>query len=312
MKADRIEPAYLKLYREGLLSSRAQLALEMLKDCRLCPRACHVDRLDKHEASLSGQQGVCRTGALARVASAHPHFGEETPIVGSGGSGTIFFSSCNLYCCFCQNFEISHLAEGDEVIPRQLAVMMLRLMQSGCHNINFVTPSHVVPQILQALCIAVEQGLNIPLVYNSGGYDSADTIRLLDGVFDIYMPDFKFWDNAWAMRFCRAPDYREQATAAIKEMHRQVDDLVMDHDGIAIRGLLIRHLVMPNDIAGTYEIMTFLAEEISRDTYVNIMAQYRPGGKAMGDTMINRRITPAEYAAAVREAATAGIHRLDR
>ena len=305
METDSREPAYLKLYREGLLVLRAQQAMELLKDCCLCPRACHVDR-------PSGEQGVCRTGSLARVASFHAHFGEEAPLVGSGGSGTIFFSSCNLLCTFCQNFEISHLREGEEVEPQQLAAMMLRLMQRGCCNINFVTPSHVVPQILQALVIAVGQGLNIPLVYNSGGYDSVDTIRLLDSVFDIYMPDFKFWEESRATRFCRAPDYREQAQAAIGEMHRQVGDLVMDQKGVAVRGLLVRHLVMPDGIAGTRDVMDFLAGEISPDTYVNVMAQYHPSGKAADDPMINRRITPAEYAAAVREAVAAGIRRLDR
>jgi putative pyruvate formate lyase activating enzyme len=305
VKTDRREPAYLRLYREGLLASRADQILELLKDCRLCPRACRVNR-------LSGEQGVCRTGSLAKVAGFCAHFGEEAPLVGSAGSGTIFFSSCNLYCSFCQNFEISHLGEGEEAEPRQLAAMMLRLMQRGCHNINFVTPSHVTPQILQALVIAVGQGLHIPLVYNSGGYDSADTIRLLDGVFDIYMPDFKFWEETWATRFCRAPDYREQTKAAIREMHHQVGELVMDKAGIAVRGLLVRHLVLPDGMAGTREIMTFLAEEISQDTYVNVMAQYHPCGKAAGDPMINRRVTHAEYAAAVREAVAAGIKRLDR
>lgn len=305
MKKGRREPAYLKLHREGQLTSRAQQAVELLKDCRLCPRACHVDR-------LAGEPGVCRTGARARVASVHPHFGEEAPLVGSAGSGTIFLSSCNLLCSFCQNFEISHLREGDDVEPQQLAAMMLRLMKLGCHNINFVTPSHVVPQILQALVVAVGQGLNLPLVYNSGGYDSADTIRLLDGVFDIYMPDFKFWEENRATRYCRAPDYREQATAAIREMHRQVGDLVMDNAGIAVRGLLVRHLVMPNGLAGTREVMTFLAGEISPDTYVNVMAQYHPCGKAADDPLIDRRITPAEYAAAVRQTVAAGIKRMDR
>jgi putative pyruvate formate lyase activating enzyme len=305
MTTKRCEPSYLKLYREGQLPSRVRQALDLLKDCRLCPRECHVDR-------LSGELGVCRTGARASVASFHPHFGEEAPLVGSAGSGTIFFSSCNLFCSFCQNFAISHLGEGEEVDPHRLAAMMLHLMKRGCHNINLVTPSHVVPQILQALSIAVGQGLNIPLVYNSGGYDSADTIRMLDGVFDIYMPDFNFWEEAWATRFCQAPDYREQATAAIREMHRQAGDLVLDHAGLAVRGLLVRHLVMPNGLAGMREVMTFLAEEVSPDTYVNVMAQYHPCGKTTGDPMIDRRITPAEYAAAVREAVAAGIRRLDR
>lgn len=304
MEKNRCEPAYLKLYREGQLSLRAQQAVELLRDCRLCPRACQVDR-------LSDEQGICRTGARAGVASFHAHFGEEAPLVGSAGSGTIFFSSCNLFCSFCQNFDISHLREGNEAEPHRLAAMMLRLMLLGCHNINFVTPSHVVPQILQALVIAVGQGLNIPLVYNSGGYDSVDTIRLLDGVFDIYLPDFKFWEERWATRFCRAPDYRERAKAAIREMHRQVGDLVVDRAGIAVRGLLVRHLVMPDGLAGTSEIMAFLAREISADTYVNIMAQYHPCGQAAADPTINRRITHAEYTAAVSDAVAAGIRRLD-
>lgn len=304
MKTECQEPSYLRLYREGRLPERAQQALEILKDCCLCPRECHVDR-------LSAERGVCRTGARAKVASFHPHFGEEGPLVGSAGSGTIFFSACNLLCSFCQNFDISHLREGDEVEPRRLADMMLRLDKLGCRNINFVTPSHVIPQILQALVIAVEQGLNIPLVYNTGGYDSMETLKILDGVFDIYMPDFKFWEEAWATRFCRAPDYRAHATAAIREMHRQVGNLTLNTEGAAVRGLLVRHLVMPNGTAGSREIMNFLAEKISVDTYVNIMSQYRPCGKAISDPLINRRITPEEYAAAVREAVSAGIKRLD-
>jgi putative pyruvate formate lyase activating enzyme len=305
MKTKRHEPAYIRLYREGKLASRAGQTMALLKDCCLCPRTCHVDR-------LSGKQGFCRTGALAKVASVHAHFGEEAPLVGSGGSGTIFMSSCNLLCSFCQNYEISHLREGDEVSPRQLASMMLHLKQHGCENINFVTPSHVVPQILQALCIAVEQGLDLPLVYNSGGYDSVETIRLLDGVFDIYMPDFKFWDHGRAERFCSAPDYRERAMAVIREMHRQVGDLVMAENGVAVRGLLVRHLVMPHGIAGTGDVMAFLATEVSPETYVNVMAQYRPCGKAVHDTLIGRRITTAEYTAAVQETLKAGIRRLDR
>lgn len=305
MTTKRNESSYLKLYREGQLLSRVRQALDLLQDCRLCPRECHVDR-------ISGELGFCRTGARASVASFHPHFGEEAPLVGSAGSGTIFFSSCNLFCSFCQNFEISHLGEGKEADPYDLAAMMLHLMKRGCHNINFVTPSHVIPQILQALVIAVEQGLNIPLVYNSGGYDRAETLKILDGIFDIYMPDFKFWEETWATRFCRASDYRVQATAAIREMHRQVGDLVMDEAGIAVRGLLVRHLVMPHGIANTTGIMTFLTETISPDTYVNVMAQYHPCGTAISDPMINRRITPEEYATAVRDAIAAGIHRLDR
>jgi putative pyruvate formate lyase activating enzyme len=197
------------------------------------------------------------------------------------------------------------------VEPENLAVMMLSLQRRGCHNINFVTPTHVAPQILQGLSIAIEHGLNVPLVYNTGGYDKAETLKILDGIFDIYMPDFKFWDAKWSERFCKAPDYRKIAVAAIKEMHRQVGDLIVDEAGIAVKGLLVRHLVMPNDVAGTREIMEFLAEKISKDTYVNVMDQYHPCGKAIGDPAINRRIIRNEYIAALRLAKEAGLHRLD-
>ena len=229
------EPAYLKLYREGVLQERAREAVERLRECRLCPRECGVNRLE-------GEQGFCQTERRAMVSSAGPHFGEESPLVGSHGSGTIFFSSCNLLCSFCQNYDISHLREGAEVEPGTLAGAMLQLARGGCHNINFVTPSHVVPQILEALIPAVEGGLSVPLVYNTGGYDSVETLKLLDGVFDTYMPDFKFWDNEWAKRFCLADDYRERAMEALREMHRQVGDLEIDEAGVATRGLLVRHL----------------------------------------------------------------------
>ena len=298
------EASYLKLYREEKLQERIDHAVEMMKDCTVCPRDCHVDR-------LSGKLGFCRTGKNARVASLHAHFGEEAPLVGTHGSGTIFFRSCNLLCCFCQNYDISHDANGGEVEPKDLAGMILSLQKRGCHNINFVTPSHVVPQILQALVIAIEYGLNVPLVYNTGGYDKAETLKILDGIFDIYMPDFKFWDEKWAEKFCKAADYRKMAAAAIKEMHRQVGDLVVDESGIAVKGLLVRHLVMPNGVANTRKIMEFLAEKISKDTYVNIMDQYHPCGKAMWDPMINRRINRSEYSEAVQLARDAGLHRLD-
>jgi len=299
-----MEPSYLKLYRNGELSARLEKAIGMMKACRLCPRECGVNRLE-------GETGICRTGRKAKVASFNAHFGEEGPLVGRYGSGTIFISSCNLLCTFCQNYEISHLAEGTEVEPEQIAAMMVHLAERGCHNINFVTPSHVVPQILEALVPAIEQGLDVPLVYNSGGYDSAETLRLLDGVFDVYMPDFKFWDGTHADRFCKAPDYREVAVEAIKEMHRQVGDLVLDEEGIAVKGLLVRHLVMPMQVAGTREIMDFLAKEISPDTYVNVMDQYRPCGDAGKDPSINRRLTSREYREAVDAAQKAGLARLD-
>jgi putative pyruvate formate lyase activating enzyme len=258
-----------------------------------------------------GETGFCSTGKRAKVASFNAHFGEEDPLVGRHGSGTIFISSCNLLCSFCQNYEISHLAEGEEVDAKDIASMMIHLYQMGCHNINFVTPTHVVPQIVEALIPAIEQGLDIPLVYNSGGYDSEETFALLDGIFDIYMPDFKFWDDTRAETYCNAAEYRMRAIEAIREMHRQVGDLMSDEDGIAIKGLLVRHLVMPNNVAGTEEIMEFLATEISKNTYVNVLDQYRPCGTAHEDEMINRRLTAKEYTEAVEAAKKAGLTRLD-
>ena len=298
------EPSYLRLYRDGELAARIEKGFALMESCRLCPRQCGVNRLD-------GETGYCRTGRRARVASFNAHFGEEAPLVGNRGSGTIFFSSCNLLCSFCQNYDVSHLNQGVEVGAARIAAMMIELMENGCHNINFVTPTHTVVQILEALIPAIEQGLNLPLVYNSGGYESVETLALLDGVFDIYMPDFKFWEDRWAQRFCKAPDYREHAKAAIREMHRQVGDLLVDSAGIAVQGLLIRHLVMPNDVAGTDRVMDFLANEISVETYVNMMDQYRPLGDADADDLINRRLAPEEFRRAVGEARDAGLSRLD-
>ena len=299
-----MEPSYLKLNLKGELSTRLDIALDQMESCEICPRACGVNR-------LKGETGFCGIGRKAKIASYNPHFGEEAPLVGRFGSGTIFISSCNLLCTFCQNFDISHLAEGVEVEPEQMAEIMVQLAERGCHNINFVTPTHVVPQILEALPLAIEKGLRVPLVYNSGGYDSEKTIKLLDGIFDIYMPDFKFWEKKWADRFCKAPDYRDVVIKAIKEMHRQVGDLATDEDGIAYRGLLVRHLVMPNNVSGSQEIMEFLAKDISPDTYINVMDQYRPCGRADRDEMINRTLTPQEYNAAVEAAINAGLTRLD-
>jgi putative pyruvate formate lyase activating enzyme len=258
-----------------------------------------------------GETGFCTTGRHAKAASFGPHFGEEAPLVGEHGSGTIFFSSCNLLCTFCQNSDISHGADGVEVGPGEIAGMMLDLARRGCHNINFVTPSHVVPQILEALVLAADAGLDLPLVYNTGGYDAVETLRLLEGVFDIYMPDFKFWDPEPAQTFCHAPDYRDVACTAILEMHRQVGDLVMDDGGIALSGLLVRHLVMPGGLAGTEGVMRFLAAQVSRKTYVNVMDQYHPCYRAGDDPRIDRRITAAEYEVALETARRAGIHRLD-
>ena len=252
-----MEPSYLRLYRKGRLLERVKEALKFLESCELCPRKCGVNR-------LAGETGYCKTGKNAIVASYSPHFGEESPLVGIHGSGTIFISSCNLLCSFCQNFEISHLREGVEVDPEQIAEIMIRLEEMGCHNINFVSPTHVVPQLLESLIIAVDRGLKIPLVYNSGGYDRVEVLEILDSVFDIYMPDFKFWDKEWSERYCNAPDYREAAISAVHEMHRQVGDLVIDERGIAQKGLLIRHLVMPENVSGTSKIMGFIGEEISK------------------------------------------------
>ncbi len=298
------EPSYIKLHREGRLKGRIEKALALLQDCHLCPRDCGVDR-------TRGELGYCKTSRYAGVASFNPHFGEEAPLVGRYGSGTIFFSSCNLLCSFCQNYDISHLRAGSATGPAGIASMMLSLAGSGCHNINFVTPSHVVPQILEALPDAIEGGLHVPLVYNTGAYDTVDTLKLLDGIVDIYMPDFKFWEQRHAKTYCAAQDYPEIARAAITQMHAQVGDLAIDKDGIAQRGLLVRHLVMPGGIAGTGEIMHFLAQKISPDTYVNIMDQYHPCFQADRDSTINRRITGEEYTRAIKAALDNGIKRLD-
>jgi putative pyruvate formate lyase activating enzyme len=246
------------------------------------------------------------------VSSYAPHFGEEDPLVGTGGSGTIFFTHCNLLCVFCQNYDISHRGEGDEVSSEGLAAIMIRLQAQGVHNINFVTPSHGVAQILEALPLAIEAGLHVPFVYNSSGYDSVETLELLDGIVDIYMPDLKFGDSEVARRYCDAPDYPERAQAALKEMHRQVGDLVINERGIAERGMLVRHLVMPEGKAGTYELMKFVAEEISQNTYVNIMNQYRPCGDVAQFSELTRAVTTAEYQQAMSSAQAAGITRLDQ
>jgi putative pyruvate formate lyase activating enzyme len=299
-----VEPSYLKTYRKGELAKRIERALNRMEACNLCPRDCGVNRLE-------GETGYCETGRRAKIAGYNAHFGEEAPLVGQHGSGTIFISSCNLLCNFCQNYEISHQREGVEVEPAQMAEMMVQLSERGCHNINFVSPSHVVPQILEALAHAIEMGLRVPLVYNSGGYDKKETLEMLDGIFDIYMPDFKFWEGKWSSRYCDAKDYREVARTAIREMHRQVGDLVMDDRGVAFQGLLVRHLVMPGDVAGTEKIMDFLARDISVNTYVNVMDQYRPCGEAHGDAFVNRRLRSQEFGMAMDAARKAGLKRLD-
>lgn len=295
--------AYRKLPPKEL-SDRVRRAEEILKCCILCPRNCMADR-------SAGIMGFCRTGNKPFVSSHNPHFGEEAPLTGTRGSGTIFFTHCNLGCIFCQNWSISHLGEGGEISFRALADIMLTLQDQGCHNINLVTPTHQAPMILRSLEIASAKGLKVPIVYNCGGYESVETLQLLDGVIDIYMPDLKFFDPAVAQRLAMAGDYPDIARAAVKEMHRQVGDLVMDENGIALRGLLVRHLVLPGGLAGTKEIVTFLADEISPDTYTNIMAQYYPCFKAAGHPPLDRRITEAEYRDAVDAAREAGLRRLD-
>ena len=300
-----MEPAYIRAYKENILQERIEKVIAILTNCTMCPRTCRVNR-------QAGELGVCRTGRQAMISSYGPHFGEEDPLVGRGGSGTIFFTHCNLLCVFCQNYNISHLGEGYEIEPGGLAAIMIRLQERGVHNINFVTPSHVVAQILEALPLAIKEGLHVPLVYNSGGYDSVETLELLDGIVGIYMPDLKFADSDVARRYCNAPDYPERAQAAVKEMHRQVGDLVVNERGIAERGVLVRHLVMPEGKAGTYELMKFLAEEISENTYVNIMNQYRPCGGATQFSELTRAVTPAEYRQALNDAQAAGISRLDQ
>ncbi|MHB8069817.1 MAG: radical SAM protein [Desulfobaccales bacterium] len=298
------EPAYLETQRRGLLQEKIAAASAILSQCRLCPRNCLVDR---HR----GERGLCRTGDQPLVSSYGPHFGEEDPLVGQHGSGTIFFSHCNLYCIFCQNYEISHGGEGEEISIPDLAAIMVLLQKRGCHNINFVTPSHQVAQILEALPLAIEGGLNVPLVYNTGGYDALETLKLLDGVIDIYMPDFKFWDPKVAEELCEASDYPEIARQALKEMHRQVGDLVLDEAGVARRGLLVRHLVLPDNLAGTREVMEFLAREISPHTYVNVMGQYRPCGRADSHPSLRKFLTGREHAEAQKLAREAGLTRLD-
>jgi putative pyruvate formate lyase activating enzyme len=305
IKTPNFEPAYLCADHEGRLSERIERAFKILESCSLCPRNCRVNR-------LKGQKGICRAGSLPEVCSYSPHFGEESPLVGHHGSGTIFLTHCNLRCLFCQNYPISHQGDGREVSFERLARMMLELQKMGCHNINFVTPTHYVPQILKALSVAIPLGLSVPLVYNTSGYDAIASLKLLDGVFDIYMPDFKFGASDPAKKFCQAPDYPDFARQAIKEMHRQVGDLSMDQNGVARRGLLVRHLVLPSGLAGTREVMHFLATEISRNTYVNIMDQYYPCGDIPPRSPLERRISTEEFEEALGIAGEEGLTRLDK
>lgn len=304
-RSEKFEPVYLKSERERKLASLEEELWAIFGACTCCPRECGADR-------LKGETGFCSSTARLKVYSAGPHFGEERPLVGRGGSGTIFFSNCNLLCCFCQNWEINHRGDGRYISHQALAEMMLELQQMGCHNINLVTPTHVVPHIVRALRIAIRMGLRLPLVYNTGGYDSLEVVRKLEGVVDIYLPDFKYQDGSLAAKYSSgAADYPQVAAAVIKEMHRQVGILRVDGRGVAERGLIIRHLVMPQNIAGTDRFVRWVAEELSPDTYVNIMGQYRPEHKAFDYPELSRRITADEYRQAVRWAREAGLRNLD-
>lgn len=298
-----ITPSYVELHKTGELHERVEAAYRLITPaCELCPRCCGIDR-------LAGQIGVCRTGPLPVVSSYGPHFGEEPPLVGINGSGTIFFGNCNLQCVFCQNYEISQGGDGRAVSIEDLANMMIYLARQGCHNINWVTPTHQLPQILSALEVAVEVGLDIPIIYNCGGYEPVKVLALLDGIVDIYMPDAKYGSDEVGLWLSGVPDYWTRNKEALREMHRQVGDLVVDDRGIAEHGLIVRHLVLPGNLAGTREVMHFLATELSRDTYVNIMEQYRPIFKAVGHPAIGRRITHEEFNEALEIARSEGLWR---
>lgn len=301
-----MRPSYLKLADSGELARRVAIAWRHMTDCDLCARYCHVNRRETTKGA------VCRTGERAVIHSFGPHHGEEHPLRGTQGSGTIFFSWCNLRCVYCQNWDISQKGHGHEVDPEELANIMLALQGHGCHNINFVSPSHVVAQILAAVAIAADRGLQIPLVYNTGGYDSLEALELLDGVIDIYMPDMKYGDTDTAHKLSHVRDYVAVNRAAVKAMHRQVGDLVTDDDGIAERGLLIRHLVLPEDSAGTDDVLEYLRSEISANTYVNIMDQYRPCYRAGEQPAVNRPITRSEYSHAIECAERHGLRRAGR
>ena len=279
-------------------------ARSLLGRCRLCARNCGVDR-------RNSESGQCHTTNEVIVSSFGPHFGEEAPLVGRCGSGTIFFAYCNLHCVFCQNYGISQLGEGSAVDGTELADMMLSLQSKGCHNINLVSPTHVVPFILEALEIAVGKGLQLPIVYNTGGYDSLETLELLDGIVDIYMPDMKYSVEEVGEKFSGVERYPQVNRAAVKEMHRQVGDLQVDESGVALRGLLVRHLVLPDGLAGTKGVVRFIAAEISRNTYLNVMAQYHPCYHAFDYPQISRPITREEFSAAIEQAQRSGLNCLD-
>jgi len=334
--AERPEPRYRDLLRSGELARRVRAALAELEDCRVCPRDCRVDRLHalppadavRRPAELLRRPGraaqrvvpshiakgtSCFTGRYARVASAFPHFGEEDCLRGWRGSGTIFFSFCNLRCVFCQNWDVSQAGEGVELRAEELAAVMLDLQAQGCHNINFVTPEHVVPQLLEALLLAAEAGLALPIVYNTSGYDSLRSLVLLDGVVDVYMPDFKYWSADLARRQLKAEDYPQVVCRVVREMHRQVGPLRVERNGLAVGGVLVRHLVMPGCAEDARHIMRFLAHEVSPDTYVNVMAQYRPAGAVAEGRYpeLSRRADADEIESIVAFARAEGLWRFD-
>lgn len=296
------EPAYLRLLAAGELHARALDARRHLQACDLCARRCGIDR--------SLHLGFCRSGPLARVASFGPHHGEEAPLRGWAGSGTVFFARCNLRCVFCQNHEISQRPTGREMTPEELAAVFLAVQEAGCHNLNLVSPTHAMASILEALSLAAESGLRLPIVYNTGGYDSLEALKLLEGVVDIYMPDMKYDDPRISRRLSHAAVYPQANRQAVREMHRQVGDLVLDQRGLAQRGLLVRHLVLPDGLAGTQGIVRFLAAEISPDTYLNLMDQYRPAFLSRDHPLLNRPIRASEFRSAVRLARRAGLRRL--
>jgi putative pyruvate formate lyase activating enzyme len=329
----RPEPGYRRLLRTGELARRVDAALAELEHCAVCPRDCSVDRLHALPAPAASREPIagsgggrvravpayvpkgaaCFTGRRARVASAFPHFGEEDCLRGWRGSGTIFFSFCNLRCVFCQNWDVSQVGEGVELEARELAALMLDLQARGCHNVNLVTPEHVVPQVLEALLLAAEGGLRLPVVYNTSAYDSPRSLALLDGVVDVYMPDFKYWDTTRARRYLKAEDYPAVARHTVREMHRQVGPLTFDGDGLAVRGVLVRHLVMPDAADDAAEIFGFLAGEVSADTYVNVMGQYRPAGSVVEGRSpeLCRPPDGSELLAARTIAERAGLWRFD-
>jgi putative pyruvate formate lyase activating enzyme len=306
VESSTFEPGYVALLNSGELEQRVERARAHLTDCVLCGRQCHVNRVE------SARGASCRTGARAVVHGHGPHHGEEDPLRGRNGSGTIFLSWCNLRCVYCQNWEISQQGAGDEVTAGELATMMLSLQEQGCHNVNFVSPSHVVAQLLEAILHAARRGLRLPLIFNSGGYDSLVSLELLDGIVDIYMPDMKYGDSKTARDYSKVKSYVATNRAAVKEMHRQVGDLTLDEHGVAVRGLLVRHLVLPGGLANSGAVFRFISEEISKDTYVNVMDQYRPAHLAREYPPLDRTLQVGEYERALALAAKYGLKRLDR